>query len=177
MENCTVPSPGKHTTFTYNFGNWERKKHYFFTSLNFLLFSTQQKYAGNSRNKTSRLSASFCTKNRRIPFTSLRERVDWRCHASSKKNKKLKTHVLVMYERMYAWMCYIQAYIRSYMTKTWVFSFLIFLELAWHLQSTRSRRLVNGFRWFLMQNEAESLLVLFPLFPAHFCWAENNKNF
>ena len=39
----------------------------------------------------------------------------------------------------------IRAYIRSYMTKTRVFSFRTFLELAWHLQSTRSRRLVNEF--------------------------------
>ena len=53
----------------------------------------------------------------------------------------LKTRVLVMYERMYA-----QINIRSYMTKTRVFSFGTFLELAWCLQSTRSRRLVNEFR-------------------------------
>ena len=67
--------------------------------------------------------------------------------------------------------------IRLYMSKTRVFGFGTFLELAWHLQSTRSRRLVNGFWWFLVQNEAESLLVLFLLFPAHFCWVENNKHF
>ena len=64
--------------------------------------------------------------------------------------------------------------IRSYMT---VFSFGTFLELAQHLQSTRSRRLVNGFWWFWVQNKVESLLVLFLLFPTHFCWVENNKNF
>ena len=64
-----------------------------------------------------------------------------------------------------------------HMTKTRVFSFGTFLELEWHLQSTRSRRLVNGFWWFLMQNKAESLFVFFPLFPTHFCWVENNENF
>ena len=67
--------------------------------------------------------------------------------------------------------------IRSYMLKIRVFSFGTFLELAWHLQSTRSRRLVNGFRWFLVQNKAESLLVLFLLFPAQFRWVESNENF
>ena len=63
------------------------------------------------------------------------------------------------------------------MTKIRVFSFETFLELGWHLQSTRSRRLVNGFWCLLMQNEAESLFVFFPLFPTHFCWVENNEHF
>ena len=63
------------------------------------------------------------------------------------------------------------------MTKIWVFSFGSFLELAWHLQTTRSRRLVNRSWWFLVQNEVESLLVLFLLFPTQFCWVESNENF
>ena len=77
-----------------------------------------------------------------------------------------------MYERNYTWMC-------SYnvMYRIRVFCFGTFLELAWHLQTTRSRRLVNGFWWFLMQNEVESLLVLFLLFPAQFRWVERNENF
>ena len=64
----------------------------------------------------------------------------------------------------------------SYMNKTWVFGFGTFLELAWHLQSTRSRRLINSFGWFLVLNKAESLLVLFLLLPTHFCWVENSGN-
>ena len=63
------------------------------------------------------------------------------------------------------------------MTKIRVFSFGSFLELAWHLQTTRSRRLVNGFWWFLVQNEIESLFVLFLLFPAQLRWVESNENF
>ena len=82
----------------YIFGMWTRKKHNFLLPWQFPLLSTQQKCAGNKRNKTSRLSASFCTKNHPILFSSLRERVDWRCHASSKKVPKPKTHVLFMYE-------------------------------------------------------------------------------
>ena len=96
VEKCTVPLLGKHTTLAYIFGSWTRRKRYLLLRWKVLLFSTQQKCAGNSRNKSSRLSASFCTKNHRNPFTSLRERVDWRCHASSKKVLKLKTRVLVM---------------------------------------------------------------------------------
>ena len=164
---------GSTITFACIFGIWARKTHTLLLHSKFSLLLTQRNCAENNRHKTSRVTAFFCTKNHRNPFTSLRERVEWRCHASSKKVPKLKTHVLVMYECMYVWMCYI----RSYMTKTRVFSFGTFWELALHLHPTRSRRLVNGFRYFLVQNEAESLLVLFPLFPAHFCWAENNKHF
>ena len=36
-------------------------------------------------------------------------------------------------------------YLHLHMSKIRDFSFGTFLELAWHLQSTRSRRLVNGF--------------------------------
>ena len=85
----------------HRMGNWTRKNHHFLLHGKFLLYSTQQKRVGNNRKKTNRLSASFCTKNHQNPFTSLRERVDWRCCASSKKVPKLKT---VMYERiMHAW--------------------------------------------------------------------------
>ena len=62
------------------------------------------------------------------------------------------------------------------MTKLRVFGFGTFLELRCHLQSTRSRRLVNEFWWFLVQNKIESLLVLFLLFPVHFRWVEINEN-
>ena len=58
-----------------------------------------------------------------------------------------------------------------------VFGFGTFLELAWYLQTTRSRRLVNGSWWFLVQNEVESLLGFFLLFPKQFCWVESNENF
>ena len=36
-----------------------------------------------------------------------------------------------------------------------------FLELAMHLQTSRSQRLFNGFQCFLVQNEGEVLLVSF----------------
>ncbi len=83
------------------------------------------------------------------------------------KVPKPRMRVLVMYGPMCTWMCC--RYIG-------ILGFGTFLELARHLQSTRSRRLVNGFWWFLVQNKVESLLVSFLLFPAHFCLAENNKN-
>ena len=129
---------GSTITFACIFGIWARKKHNLLLHSKFSLLSTQRNCARNNRNKTSRLSAFFCTKNHWNPFTSLRERVEWRCNASSQKVPKLKTRVWVMYEHL-------QAYIRSYMTKTRVFSFGTFWELALHLHSTRSRRLGNGF--------------------------------
>ena len=88
-------------TFAYIFGTWARKNKHFLLHGKFSLFSTQQKCARNNRNETSRLTALFCTKNHQNPFTSLRERVGWRCHTSSKNAPKLKTRVLVMYERIY----------------------------------------------------------------------------
>ena len=36
-----------------------------------------------------------------------------------------------------------------------------FLELAMHVQTSRSQRLFNGFQSFLVQNEGEVLLVSF----------------
>ena len=86
------------------------------------------------------------------------------------KKSKLKTRILVMYERNCTWMC-------SSMYRIRVFGFEYFLELVWHLQTTRSRRLVNGSWCFLVQNEVESLFVLFLLFPAQFRWVESNENF
>ena len=64
-----------------------------------------------------------------------------------------------------------------HMAKIRVFSFGTFLEPAWHLQSTRSRRLLNGFWCFLVQNEEEILLVLFLSSTVYFCWVGNDENF
>ena len=52
-----------------------------------------------------------------------------------------------------------------------------FLKPTTQLQRTRSRRSLNRFWCFLVQNKVESLLVLFLLFPVHFCWVESTKNF
>ena len=52
-----------------------------------------------------------------------------------------------------------------------------FLKPPTQLQTTRSPRLLNGFRCFLMQNEEETLLVLFLFSTVHFCWVENDENF
>ena len=56
-------------------------------------------------------------------------------------------------------------------------SFETFLELWWHFLSTRSRRLVSGFWWFLVQHKVESLLILFLLFLTQFRWVETSENF
>ena len=81
----------------YIFGIGTRKKHNFLLPSKFSLLSTQQKCAGNKRNKTSRSSALFCTKNHQILFSSLRERVDWRCHASSKTENPYFSHIAVFF--------------------------------------------------------------------------------
>ena len=93
--------------------NSDEKNQHFLLHWKFSLFSTQQKCVRNNRNKTSRLSTLFCTQNHQNSFTSLRERVDWRCCASSKKVPKLKT---VMYERiMHAWGAYQTIYIHTWL--------------------------------------------------------------
>ena len=57
-----------------------------------------------------------------------------------------------------------------------VLVFGAFLKPTTQLQRTRSRRPLNRFWCFLVQNKVESLLVLFLLFQAHFCWDESNEN-
>ena len=52
-------------------------------------------------------------------------------------------------------------YIRPYMSVLRILVFGPFLKLAKHVQTTRSPRLFNGFQCFLVQNEAEVLLVSF----------------
>ena len=128
---------GSTNTFASIFGVWSRKKHNFLLHWKFSLLSTQRNCVGNNRNRTSRLSTLFCTKNHQDLFISLRERVVWRCHTSSKKYSKPKTRILYMDE-------HIHVQLGSYMTKIRVFGFGTFLELARYLQTTRSRRLVNG---------------------------------
>ena len=58
-----------------------------------------------------------------------------------------------------------------------IFVLEMFLNSYMQLQTTRSPRLLNGFWSFLLQKKVESLLVLFLLFPVHFCWVESTKNF
>ena len=58
-----------------------------------------------------------------------------------------------------------------------IFVFEMFLKSTMQLQTTRSRRLLNGFWWFLLQNKVEILLVLFLPFPTHFYCVRNTKNF
>ena len=82
----------------YIFGMWTRKKHNFLLPWTFSLLSTQQKCAWNKRNKTSRFSASFSTKNHQNPLSSLGERVVWNCMGGFKNIPKLKTRVLLMYK-------------------------------------------------------------------------------
>ena len=136
---------GSTNTFASIFGVWSRKKRNLLLHWKFLLLSTQLNFVGNKKIETSKLWTLFCTNNYPDPFTSLRERVVWRYHASSKKVPKPKTRNLVMYERHCTWMC-------SSMYRIRVFGFEYFLELVWHLQTTRSRRLINGSWWFLVHN-------------------------
>ena len=55
--------------------------------------------------------------------------------------------------------------------------FYTFLESTCKLQSTRSPKLPNGFWWFLVQNEAEVLLVLFLRFLYYFCLLKTGETF
>ena len=55
--------------------------------------------------------------------------------------------------------------------------FSIFLKLAYKLQSTRSPRLTNGFCYFLVQTEAEVVLVLFLCFVSYFSLLETGGTF
>ena len=52
-----------------------------------------------------------------------------------------------------------------------------FLKLYLHVQTARSPRLFDGFQCFLVQNEAEVLLVLFLRFVSYFCFLESTENF
>ena len=52
-------------------------------------------------------------------------------------------------------------YIRPLLSDLRILVFGPFLKLAMHVQTTRSPRLFNGFQSFLVQNEAEVLLVSF----------------
>ena len=52
-----------------------------------------------------------------------------------------------------------------------------FLELAMHVQTSRSQRLSNGFQSFLLQNEGEVLLVSFLDFTVsrfHLTWTKTS---
>ena len=51
------------------------------------------------------------------------------------------------------------------------------LKSTCKLQSTRSPRLPNGFWWFLAQNKAEVLLVLFLRFVYYFCLLKTGETF
>ena len=55
--------------------------------------------------------------------------------------------------------------------------FVSFLELVHKLQSTRSPKLSTGFWWFLVQNEAGTLLVSLLCFVYYFCLVEKDKHF
>ena len=66
-------------------------------------------------------------------------------------------------------------YIRPYMSVLRILVFDHFLKLAMHVQTTRSPRLFNGFQCFLVQNEAEVLLVSFLQFTVpcvHLAWTK-----
>ena len=67
----------------------------------------------------------------------------------------------------------INTYIKTWHTRN---CFSTFLKLPCKLQSTRSPRLSNGFWWFLVQNEAEVLLVSFLYFTAFEFWLKNNEH-
>ena len=68
----------------------------------FSSLSTQQKWTVEERNKTSKISPSFCTKKHLNPFSSLGERVVWSCVDGFKKVPKPKTHTSGLNGRMYS---------------------------------------------------------------------------
>ena len=92
-------------------------------------------------------------------------------------SKKLQKRTHCIHGRMYSLKV---TYIKHYCHCTHdvcVYVLGAFLKPPMQLQTTRSPRLLNGFRRFLMQNEEEILLVLFLFSTVHFCWGENDENF
>ena len=73
-----------------------------FTALEVSSFSTQRKWTVEKRNKTSKISSSFCTKKHQNPFSSLGERVVWSCVGGFKKVPKTKTHTSRLHGGMYS---------------------------------------------------------------------------
>ena len=141
----------------------------------FSSFSTQQKWAVEKRNETNKTSSSFCTKKHQNPFSSLEERVVWSSVDGFKKVPKTKTHtsrLRTMYVSVKV--TYIKHYCQ-HMHDRCVFVFETFFKSPMQLQSTRSRRLLNRIWWFLVQNEAESLFVLFSLFQHTFVELKTTK--
>ena len=83
-----------------NFGMVQKStwaKNSFLLLSKFSSFSTQQKWTVEKRNKTNKISSSFCTKKRLNPFSSLGERVVWSCLDGFKKAPKTKTHTSCMH--------------------------------------------------------------------------------
>ena len=62
MENCTVPSPGKHTTFTYNFGNWARKNTTFYFAKSFCCFRLNKSVLETAETKQADSQLHFAPK-------------------------------------------------------------------------------------------------------------------
>ena len=156
-------------TFAYNFESWARKNTTFGFTGSSCCFRPNKNVLETKETKHTDSQLHFAPKNIKIHLVVFENELSEDAMLVPKKFQNWKP-------MFYSCIAPRACMIRWYMSKTWVFSFGTFLELAWHLQSTRSRRLLNRIGWFLVQNEAESLLVLFLLLPAHFCWVERNGN-
>ena len=152
----------------------KKKQQHFLLHCKFSLSLSQQKCVGNTRNKTHRLSTFFCNQNHQNPFGSLRERVVWSCTSGFKNTLKTKMHTSWSY--VFVKVTYIEHYCQ-YRHDLCVLVFDAFLKPPTQLQTTRSPRLLNGFWYFLVQNEEETSLVLFLISRVYFCWVETDEIF
>ena len=94
----------------------------------FSSFSTQQKWTVEKRNKTRKISASFCTKKHQNPFSSLGERVVWSCVGDLKNIAKTKTRRSCVHCRMVS----LRLLIRNITGITCMIYVFLFLVLFWN---------------------------------------------
>ena len=114
----------------------------------FSSLSTQQKWTVEERNKTSKISPSFCTKKHLNPFSSLGERVVWSCVDGFKKVPKPKTHtsgLITVYINvgLFSWIIQIWIFQGVWIIQMWIFQGVWIIQMwifqqVWIIQTRES---------------------------------------
>ena len=158
-------------------GIWTRKKHNFLLPWKFSLLSTQEKCAGNKRNKTNRLSALFSTKNHQNPLSSLGERVVWSCIGGFKNISKTKTHT----SRTHWHYCRKEAHLTNLYNHVRIMYVFSFWRRFWnHLRNFKQLFLQDystDFDNFWCKMKVRPCLVCFFRFQHSFVEAKATKTF